>query len=115
MRRTAEAYFAAGAREVSTGNLPGVRLRSPAEVLRIWEAGVGAGEVALFTFHQMGSARMGGRRDRDVCDPTGRMWAWPNLYVADASLFPTASGVNPQITVYALADLVADGLLAVLR
>jgi choline dehydrogenase-like flavoprotein len=34
--------------------------------------------------------------------------------VADASLFPSASGVNPQITVYGLADVVADGILAAL-
>jgi choline dehydrogenase-like flavoprotein len=39
------------------------------------------------------------------------MWAYENLYVADSSLFPTASGVNPQLTIYALADVVADGIL----
>jgi len=40
------------------------------------------------------------------------MWAYQNLYVADGSLFPTASGVNPQLTIYALSDVVADGILA---
>jgi choline dehydrogenase-like flavoprotein len=30
--------------------------------------------------------------------------------MADASLFPTPSGVNPMITVYGLAHLVASGI-----
>jgi choline dehydrogenase-like flavoprotein len=60
----------------------------------------------------MGSARMGGSRAQDVVDPGGRAWGVENLYVADASLFPSASGVNPQITVYGLADVVADSLLS---
>ena len=33
-----------------------------------------------------------------------------NLYVADASLFPTSTGVNPMITVEAMAYMVAQGL-----
>jgi choline dehydrogenase-like flavoprotein len=35
-----------------------------------------------------------------------------NLYVADASLFPSGCGVNPQLTVHALATYAADGMLA---
>ena len=31
-------------------------------------------------------------------------------YVADASVFPSASGVNPQITVMAIADWIANGI-----
>ena len=33
-----------------------------------------------------------------------------NLYVADASLFPTSTGVNPMITVEAMSYMVAQGL-----
>jgi hypothetical protein len=33
-----------------------------------------------------------------VCDPNGEVWDVAGLYVADASTFPTASGVNPMIT-----------------
>lgn len=59
----------------------------------------------------MGTARMGSSSKVGVVSPTGRMWAYENLYVADSSLFPTATGVNPQLTIYALADVVADGIL----
>jgi choline dehydrogenase-like flavoprotein len=36
----------------------------------------------------------------------------PGLYVGDGSLFPTGIGVNPMITVMALARRVARGILA---
>ena len=111
---SAEAYLAAGAECAITGHNPAVVVRSGKDFARIYEAPVGPNQAALFSFHQMGTARMGDRRDRDAVDPTGRVWEVANLYVADASIFPTASGVNPQITVYALADVVADGILAAL-
>jgi long-chain-alcohol oxidase len=112
MLRTAEAYFAAGATEVATTHTPPLRLKHPRDVLDIWDRGCGAGQINLFTFHQMGTARMGGRKDRDVVDPTGRLWRYRNLHVADSSVFPTASGVNPQLTVYGLSHLISDGILA---
>ena len=64
--------------------------------------------LELFTPHLMGTARMGARPDRSVVDTSGRVWDLPGLYVADASLFPTAIGVNPQITIMALATRVAE-------
>lgn len=45
-----------------------------------------------------------------VCDSSGECWEVSGLYIADASAFPTASGVNPMITVYGLSYLVASGL-----
>jgi choline dehydrogenase-like flavoprotein len=45
-----------------------------------------------------------------VVNADGRVHAVEGLYVADASLFPTSILVNPQMTVYALAKLVADNL-----
>ena len=47
----------------------------------------------------MGSCQMGTRSSTSVVDPRGRVWGTKGLYVADASVFPTASGVNPMITV----------------
>lgn len=109
---TAEAFLAAGATLTSTGHQPAVTLRTGADFSALWAAPTTAGRLSNFSFHQMGTARMGASRRNDVVDPTGRLWAVDNLYVADASLFPTASGVNPQITVYGLADVVADGILS---
>jgi choline dehydrogenase-like flavoprotein len=67
----------------------------------------------LFSAHQMGTARAGSNPRTAACDPWGRLRAdtrgalVPGLYVADSSLFPTASGVNPMVTVMALARRVA--------
>jgi len=108
----AEAFLAAGATVALTGHQPPVFVRGPRDIASVWAAPTVAGRLANFSFHQMGTARMGGSRRQDVTDPTGKLWGVDNLYVADASLFPTASGVNPQITVYGLADVVADGVLA---
>lgn len=54
---------------------------------------------ALGSAHQMGSCQMGTHSSTSVVDPRGRVWGTKGLYVADASVFPTASGVNPMITV----------------
>lgn len=42
-----------------------------------------------------------------VCDADGECWDVAGLHVADGSLFPTASGVNPMITIYGLSYMVA--------
>jgi choline dehydrogenase-like flavoprotein len=80
---------------------------------------VGSNRTSLFSAHQMGTLRMGtGRRDH-VCDPAGRVRGGgvrnrvvAGLYVADASLFPTGIGVNPTLTVMALARRVSRTVLA---
>jgi long-chain-alcohol oxidase len=74
--------------------------------------GYGAGQIALGSFHNMGSARMGGSPVDSVCDPTGQSWEVRDLYVFDGSSFPTASGVNPQISIQAIAHMGARGLAA---
>ena len=75
-------------------------------------AGYGAGQVSLGSFHIMGSARMGGSSVTSVCDPTGQTWEVRDLYVFDGSAFPTASGVNPQISIQAIAHMGARRLAA---
>ncbi|MEA2379993.1 MAG: hypothetical protein QOD13_3900 [Thermoleophilaceae bacterium] len=74
--------------------------------------GWGAGQAQLVSFHIMGSARMGASPADSVCDPTGQVWDTPGLYVFDASAFPTASGVNPMVTIEALAHMNARALAA---
>jgi choline dehydrogenase-like flavoprotein len=74
--------------------------------------GWGAGQAQIVSFHIMGSARMGGSPTDSVCDPTGQVWDTPGLYVFDGSAFPTASGVNPMVTIEALAHMNAGALAA---
>ena len=57
--------------------------------------------------HPQGTCRMSADPRRGVCKPTGETHDLRNLYIADGSLFPTALGVNPQITILSLATAIA--------
>lgn len=62
--------------------------------------------------HQMGSNRMSKSAEDGVVDSKGKVWGVEGLYVADASVFPTATGVNPMVTAMAIADMIAKGIAA---
>ncbi|MGW4244919.1 GMC oxidoreductase, partial [Nocardia sp. NPDC004722] len=48
-------------------------------------------------------------------NPDGVTWDVPNIVVADGSCFPTASGVNPMISIEAIAHMNATRLAARLK
>jgi choline dehydrogenase-like flavoprotein len=73
-------------------------------------AGYGPGRCAIAALHIMGTARMGGSRRTSATDPEGATWEAPNVVVADASCFPTSSGVNPMISIEAIAYMNATRL-----
>ena len=73
-----------------------------------------AGQCVFTSFHLMGSARMGGSPHDSACNPEGETWDVKGIYVCDGSTFPTASGVNPMITIEAIAHLNASRLASVL-
>ena len=58
----------------------------------------------------MGTCRMGTTPKKSVVDPTGKVWGTEGLYVADASVFPSASGVNPMVTNMAISDWTSRNL-----
>ena len=76
------------------------------------QAGWSSGRVALFSFHMMGTARMGGSRSDSVTNPDGECWQARNVYVMDGASFPSASGVNPMISIEAIAPRNASALLS---
>jgi choline dehydrogenase-like flavoprotein len=53
--------------------------------------------------HAMGTARSGRDPTTAVCDPWGRLFGAPNVHIADSSVFPSASGYGPTLTIVALA------------
>ena len=92
-------------------------LERAAEALR--EAGAAAVErvplKAQAGFHLMGTARMGNDPASSVTDRFGRCHQTPNLFIADASTFVTASALNPTATAQALALRTADHIAASAR
>ena len=111
----ADVAFAGGARRVVTWhNRPlvleraGWNGRARADfVERVMRLGAAPCRQIFFSAHQMGTAAMGARRASSVVDPSGRVWGYDNLLVADGALFPQSSGVNPMLTIMAMARRVA--------
>jgi long-chain-alcohol oxidase len=110
----AELLEAAGAREIWApvarwiSYRPGGPRAREEWLARLDAAGWGANQLLLVTFHQMASCRMGASARSSVVDPEHRVWGVRGLYVADASVFPTASGVNPMLTIMAIAHRAAQ-------
>ncbi len=61
----------------------------------------------LLTAHPLGGCALGETPEQGVVDPQGQVWGYPNLYVADGSIIPTALAVNPSMTISALAERIA--------
>jgi choline dehydrogenase-like flavoprotein len=60
------------------------------------------------TCHLNGTARMGDDPRASVVDADCRSWDIPNLWICDGSVFPTVGGVNPSLTIQAIACRTAD-------
>jgi choline dehydrogenase-like flavoprotein len=67
-------------------------------------------ESTFLSAHQMGTCRMSALEKDGVVDSRGRVWGTEGLYVADASVFPSASGVNPMVTNMAISDWISRGI-----
>jgi len=70
---------------------------------RIGRLGVRVNGIGLFSAHPMGSARAGRDPRTSTAKPTGECHEVRDLWIGDGSLLPTAPGVNPMITIMALA------------
>ena len=68
------------------------------------------GKVSIASAHPMGGCRIGPDARTSVTNDRGQVHGMDWLYVSDGSLFPGSSGVNPYVTIMALADRVAEGI-----
>jgi choline dehydrogenase-like flavoprotein len=66
------------------------------------------GEV--ITAHPLGTCRMADNVFGGVVDENCQVFNYPNLYVVDGSVVPTALGVNPALTIAAIAERVSEYL-----
>lgn len=113
IRASARVFFAAGAERVhAPAGESFVIERSEADRVDelIPRRRVVPGRMSITSAHVMGGCRMGSDPSDSVTDSWGAVHGAPWLRVADASLFPRCSEVNPYVTVMALADRVAEGI-----
>jgi len=100
LARLQQLFEAAGAREVYLPLPAGV----PPERAT-------ARDLKLMGFHPLGTARAHARATQGVTDGNLAVHGVRDLYVADGSVVPSALGVNPQLTIMALATRLAFRLL----
>jgi choline dehydrogenase-like flavoprotein len=110
-RAASRIFFAGGAKAVHAPSARPTRLTvADLESLdtRIHEDHFKPGSISVSAAHLMGGCRMGTDPKTSVTTPQGQVHGLPWLYVADASLFPTALEINPYLTIMALAEHVAE-------
>ncbi|MFK7696766.1 gluconate 2-dehydrogenase subunit 3 family protein [Paenibacillus sp. HJGM_3] len=76
---------------------------------RVWRTSPGSGLSA--GQHQAGTLRMGDDPSTSVTDPYGRVHGYDNLWVSDGSVHVTNGGVNPVLTIFAMAFRIAEHLV----
>lgn len=114
LRQGTRIHLAAGAeRVISLQNKPTDLRRSAQEVVSpqrlrefdrlIARRGLGSNRVIMFSAHQMGTCRMGASPKTSVTDEHHQVHGVKGLFVCDSSVFPTACGVNPMLSIMALA------------
>ena len=107
--RACEIHFAAGAEEAYP-QLGGIESVRPGGVRALEDGLFSPSALRLEAFHPMGTARMGEDERETVVDTGGEVRAMPGLFVADASVLPSALGANPMLTIMAFARRIARGL-----
>lgn len=98
--------LAAGAAEVELGG-GAPRVRSEAELPSAIER-LDVRRLRLAGFHPSGTAAAGSDPARHPVDPEGRLRGVSGVWVADGSVLPSCPGVNPQISIMALAAGVGE-------
>lgn len=107
MRAMAETWFAAGAREVILPVL-GMQPVTADQLAALDLDHVPGAQLECSSQHPLGTCRMAHSAEAGVLDSDGQAWDLKELFVADGSIVPTSLGVNPQLTIMALALRIAE-------
>jgi choline dehydrogenase-like flavoprotein len=107
--RAVELFQAAGAREVYP-QIAGIPTIGPEGVARLDSTPPRARRLRLEAFHPMGTAAMDASPERGVAGIDGAVHGAEGLFVADGSLLPSSLGVNPMMTIIAMASRVSRQL-----
>lgn len=112
LSHAARLMFAAGATHVYPAVAGHKGWTTPEDCDEFLEMPLPAARTNLMTIHLFSSCPPGRDEATSATDSFGRVHGVTNLTVADASIIPEAPGVNPQLTVIALAFRAAEAFLA---
>jgi len=108
----ARMWFSIGAKSVVTSHRDMPEIRTPADIPLLKDAVRNNPDgLMIGSAHPQGGNMMGNNKDQCVVDSDCKVYGFENLYVCDASVFPSALGVNPQLTVMALATITANKII----
>ena len=114
LKHGGRSHLAAGANEIITLQNkptflePSAHTITREQQLRVFDRqvdrhGLGVNHILMFSAHQMGTCRMGADPRTSVTDEHQQVHGIKGLFVCDSSVFPSASGVNPMVSIMGLA------------
>ncbi|HEX7699276.1 MAG TPA: GMC family oxidoreductase N-terminal domain-containing protein [Kofleriaceae bacterium] len=104
----AQIYFAAGAKKIHTPISGFDVLESHDDLAKLRRAKIHARDLDLSAYHPLGTARMGIDPAHSVVDQDHQCHDTAGLYIVDGASVPTSLGVNPQVTIMAMATRAAE-------
>lgn len=78
---------------------------------KLQSTGIQPMRTQLYSAHQISSVRMAASSDNGPVDPQGELFECENLFVADGSVLPTSLGINPMLTIEAMAHMIAQNIV----
>jgi choline dehydrogenase-like flavoprotein len=106
----ASACFVASEREDCIFNEMGNEDAFEAFITGHKKRGVVPNSTTIFSAHQMSSCRMSADPKNGAIRPSGETWEVSGLFVADGSVLPTSLGINPMITIEAMAHMISANI-----
>jgi choline dehydrogenase-like flavoprotein len=107
LEKASEISFAAGAEKVFLPYNDVVTIAKRGAYQAIHDRGIRVNDPLFISYQPQGTLRMGGDPQQAVVDTHGEAHAVRNLFVCDASVFPTSVAVPAQLTVMTLASRMA--------
>ena len=110
-RAMGEIFFAGGAKQVYTTHDPPLIMTKKAELNKLADMPWQPSKVIMFSAHQLGGCMASSNRKYGVIRPDDfGHYHVKNLHVIDGTFFPTGIAINPSVSIYAAAHLIAGRL-----